>query len=115
MPGSDSSPMRSYGCTFGCGNPYDYVIVSVSDNDVQMLCLPCYVRLAADMIAAVTEPDNPAVMEALRAVAMDNVTQAPGPSGKPRGHNAPAGTDDPGIFEAFDSVVTVDDLPDEFR
>lgn len=115
MPDNDSVPMRSYGCTFGCGNPYDYIIVSVSDNSVEMLCIPCYVKLAADMVAAITEPRNPEVMEALRAVGRDNADTVPGPRGKPRGRNAPAGTDDPDILSAFDSVITTEDLPDEFR
>jgi hypothetical protein len=115
MSDSDVPNMRSYGCTFGCGNPYDYVIVSVADNSVEMLCVPCYVRLAADMIAAITEPSDPGVMEALRAIGMDNAETVPGPSGNPRGHNAPVGADDPAVFEAFNDVITVEDLPDEFR
>lgn len=115
MPGNDSAPMRSYGCTFGCGNPYDYVVISVADSSVEMLCLPCYVRLAMDMVAAITEPEDPDVARKLAAIEMDMEETVPGPSAAPRGHNAPSGADDPAILEAYDSVITVDELPDEFR
>lgn len=115
MPDSTGMPQRSYGCTFGCGNPYDYVIVSVADNTVELLCVPCYVRLAADMVNAITSPDDPKVVAALNAVARDTAERVPGPSGEPRGHNAPAGTEDPDILSAFESVITVEDLPDDFK
>lgn len=106
---------RSYGCTFGCGNPYDYIVVSVADGSAEMLCLPCYVRLATDMVAAVTDPSDPKVREAMSALAEMPIQTVPGPSGKPRGHNAPATSDDIDDFEAFEDIITTDDLPDEFR
>lgn len=115
MPSNSGMPERSYGCTFGCGNPYDYIIVSAVDNSVEMLCIPCYIKVAADMVAAITDTDNPDVMAALQSVAVDNAEAASGPKGKPRGHNAPSGFNDPDILEVFDSVITTEDLPDEFR
>lgn len=115
MTDTTGMPERSYGCTFACGNPYDYIIVSVIDNSVECLCVPCYIKLAADMVAAITDPDSPEILAKLQAVAQDNVDSAPGPRGKPRGRNAPAGNYDPDVFEAFDTVVTTDDLPEEFR
>lgn len=115
MADNPNTNTRSYGCTFGCGNPYDFIIVSVADNSVEMVCVPCYVRLAADMLGAITVPDSPEMMEALRAVGMDNSERVPGPAGNPRGHNPPAGTEDPAIFEAFESVISAEDLPDEFK
>lgn len=109
------SPARSYGCTFGCGNPYDFVLVTVEDGSTEFLCTPCFVSLAADMLKAMTEPDSPDVAQA-SAWAHDNpVNQAPGPAARRRGHNAPATTTDPSIMEAFESVMTVDELPEEFR
>lgn len=106
---------RSYGCSFACGNPYDYILVSVSDGTAEMLCMPCYVRLAIDMIAAVTETDNPAVQEALKAVNAIEIDTAPGPAGKSRGHNAPATADDADLFAAFEETITPEDLPEEFK
>lgn len=106
---------RSYGCSFGCGNPYDYIIINVQDGSVEFLCLPCFVRLATDMVAAVTSPDDPKVIEAMKAAAGNVIELAPGPSGKKRGKNAPAATEDPDLLAAFDDRITVDELPEEFR
>lgn len=108
-------PTRSYGCSFGCGNPYDYIVVSVSDGTTEFLCLPCYVKLAADMVAAVTSPEADDVKEALANAG--TVETAPQTHSKPksRGKNAPVTTDDDDLLEEFSSVVTVDDLPDDFK
>jgi hypothetical protein len=106
---------RSYGCTFGCGNPYDYIVVSVADSTTELLCLPCYVRLATDMLVAVTDPSNADVKAALAAVGGLELSQVPGPTGKRRGHNAPATTDDDAIFAAFEDAITAEELPDDFR
>lgn len=112
---SSGNITRSYGCTFGCGNPYDYIVVAVADGTTEFLCLPCYVRLATDMIAAVTDPDDPKVQKAMAEATA--VLQAPMASNgvKPRGKNAPATSQDDDILDAFDSVITEDELPDEFR
>jgi hypothetical protein len=115
---TDSTPatsQRSYGCTFGCGNPYDYIVISVADGTVEFLCLPDYVRLAVDMVEAVNNPDG---LKVLAAMAADETPeQAPMKNSGPlrRGHNAPATTDDDDLFEAYDSVVTEEELPDEFK
>ncbi len=106
---------RSYGCTFGCGNPYDFVFISVSDGTTEFLCLPCMVRLAGDMVEAVTNPDNATVKDAMSAY--DGGDQAPmsGNGSKRRGKNAPATNDDHELFESFDSCITTEELPEEFR
>lgn len=110
-----ASPERSYGCSYGCGNPYDYLIVSVADSSVELLCLPCFVRLATDLVAAVTDPEADKVKEALALAGTSFMPLAEGPSGKARGHNAPANADDPDLITSYDDVITVDDLPDEFK
>jgi hypothetical protein len=106
---------RSYGCSFGCGNPYDYIVISVVNGEVEFLCLPCYVKLASDMVAAVLEPQSPEVQEAMRLAGESAGDQAPGPRGRRRGHNAPATTDDDDILSAFESAITYEELPDEFK
>lgn len=108
-------PPRSYGCTFGDGNPYDYILISVVDGSCEMVCLPCFVRLARDMLAAMLNPDDPEVLKAIALLNNTQDEQAPGPSGKRRGHNAPATNEDPALFDSFESVMTVDDLPDDFK
>lgn len=106
---------RSYGCTFGCGNPYDYVLVAVADGTTEFLCLPCYVKLATEMVEAVTNPNAPNVGKALSYSA--NLESAPMRSNgvKSRGKNAPATSDDDDLVEAYSGVITEDELPDEFR
>lgn len=110
-----SAPERSYGCTFGCGNPYDYIVIDVASGETQFLCLPDFVRLAHDMITAVISPDAPEVQQWVALGAMPDGESVPGPKGRRRGHNAPATNDDPDLFTAFDEIMTVDDLPEEFK
>lgn len=109
------SPARSYGCSWACGNPYDYVFVNVQDATTEFLCMPCFLKLAEQIITAVTSPEGQEIMAALAEAA--NLESAPMDTTqvKARGHNAPANTEDPDLIEAFDSVITVDDLPDEFK
>ena len=116
MPGEDPAlPVRSYGCTFGCGNPYDYIIISAADGQTEFLCMPCFVKLATDMIGALLDPDSPQVAEAIALARQESGEQVPGPSGQPRGRNAPATSGDSDLFAAYDSRLTADDLPDEFK
>lgn len=106
---------RSYGCSFGCGNPYDYIFISVAGGETLFLCLPDFVRLASDIVATVTTPDPDQVAQWLKAISP--LDQAPhrGKGARTRGHNAPAEVDDPELFDAFDAVITSDELGDEFR
>jgi hypothetical protein len=106
---------RSYGCTFGCGNPYDFIVIDVADGTTQFLCLPDYVRLAVDMVAAVSNPTDPKVIAAMAGnVAPESVPmRGRGPAS--RGRNAPVTADDDDLIEAYTGVITEDELPDEFR
>lgn len=106
-------PARSYGCTFGCGNPYDFVIVQVADGTTEFLCMPCFVKLASDVLAAMTEVDNPQVKLALASMNGLGGDVVPGPTGKAHGHNAPATNDDPALFDAYEDVVTLEDFLEE--
>lgn len=110
-----NSPARSYGCTFGCGNPYDFIVVTVSDGTTEFLCLPCYVKLAMDMVEAVTNPDSENVKAAMEMPDIFEAAPMAVSTIKPRGKNAPATTDDEDLIEAFAGVITEDELPDEFR
>lgn len=114
---TDPSPEleRSYGCTFGCGNPYDFILIDVASGTTEFLCLPDFARLAADMVAAVTSAGDPSVIAAMAYASSDPVESAPGPGGRGRGRNAPATSTDPDLFGHFDAIITVDELPAEFR
>ena len=106
---------RSYGCTFGCGNPYDIIVISIADGTTEFVCIPCFVKLASDMITAITESDNPTVREAMESWVAGTPDMAPGPGAKRGKRNAPATSDDPDLLDAYDDVITVDELPEEFR
>lgn len=115
MPEGSGLPVRSYGCTFGCGNPYDVIIISVADSTTELLCMPCYVRMASEVLATII---NPYGEESKRAAEVaGEIVQVPmrGKGARGRGHNAPATADDPDIFEAYDSRITAEELPEEFK
>lgn len=114
MAAPDESGM-SYGCQYGCGNAYQVILIQVTDSSVLMLCIPCFVTTAIDIVGAMTGEISPEVQQQADELKALNAEQAPGPRAKRGRHNAPAGNVDPDLFEAFDTVVTVDDLPDEFR
>lgn len=115
MTSPNGESERSYGCTFGCGNPYDYIVISVRDGTTEMLCLPCFVRLASDIVTAVTEPDPDQVMKWLHTISPLDPTPMKGRRARTGKHNAPATSSDPDIFDAYDASITTDDLPAEFR
>lgn len=100
---------RSYGCTFGCGNPFDFVVISVSDGTAEFLCLPCYVHLATDMVTAVVDPSDPKVRETMANLGQLQFTAAPGPAGRTGKRNAPVTETDPGVIESFDSEIDDDE------
>lgn len=108
-------PQRSYGCSLACGNPYDFVVVLVQDGTTQFLCTPCFVRTAQDMLQAMIDGQNPEVVR--RIAEIGDVDMAPMTTDHvmPRGHNAPAGQDDPDAIEQFASFVLEDELPDAMR
>lgn len=115
MPAQQPIIERSYGCTFGCGNPYDYVFVSVRDGTTELLCTPCFVRLAGDIIQAITEPDPEQAARWLKTISPLDQAPMSGNGPRKRGKNAPATSDDPELFDAFDSVITAEELGEEFK
>lgn len=114
MPANQGTK-RSYGCSYGDGNPYDFVIIQVGEKEVLMLCTPCFIQTAAQMLEAMQNPDNEVVRKML-AEAPDASEQVPFEDDIPgRGHNAPVETKDPDAIEAFESFVLEDELPDGFK
>ena len=115
MTSPDSETQRSYGCTFGCGNAYDFVFISVRDGTTEFLCVPCFLRLAYDILSAMTESTPEQVAHWLKAISPLDPTPMKGNRPRPGRRNAPATTDDADLFEAYDSTISADDLPAEFR
>lgn len=111
----NSAPERSYGCSFGDGNPYDYILVDAQAGEVLFLCVPCFIKQAVDMVTAFTDPDSPEASLAQQMQIQMAGNGVPGPTGRKRGHNAPANSDDADLFAAFDSVITADELGEEFK
>lgn len=111
----DERPDRSYGCSLGCGNAYDFVVVLVQDGTTQFLCTPCFVRTAYDMLQAMANPDDPEVQR--RIAAGGTVETVPWMDGKVSGpgHNAPVELNDPDAIERFESFILEDELPDAMR
>jgi len=73
------------------------------------------VRLAADMVAAVVNPDDPEANLAVDIMAGIELAPMSGNGAKSGRRNAPATNDDPDLFETFDDVITADELPEAFR
>lgn len=106
---------RSYGCTFSCGNPYDYIVISVADGSTEFLCLPCYLRLAQQIIEAVTEPGSEVVQRAMAEMGHLDTAPQTHDLPKPGKHHAPVTSEIDDVMEEYTSVIDSADLPDEFR
>jgi hypothetical protein len=105
-------PARSYGCTYGCGNPYDYVLIDVQGSEVLLLCVPCFIRTAMDMVTAVVEKGDPEVEKRVAEGAVSDQAPMTGRAVAKRGHEAPGDVDDENAIETFESYVLEDEVAD---
>lgn len=103
---------RSYGCSLACGNPYDFVVVLVQDGTTQMLCTPCFVQTAADMLSAIVNPDDPEIQRRMSDVGPVEQVPMAGRQVAKRGHEAPADSFDPDAIETFAGYVLDDEVND---
>lgn len=115
MDPDESTPQRAYGCSYACGNPYDFVVVTVTDGSTLMLCTPCFIQTAGEMMEAMINPENSEVVRKLREAGEVNVTPMTDGGVKRRGHNAPVDTEDPDAIDKFEAFILPDELPDDFR
>jgi hypothetical protein len=106
---------RSYGCSNGDGNPYDFVVITVVDATTQFLCTPCFVQAAIVLVSAVTEPDDPEIQAAVAAAGTIEQVPMHGRKVAARGHEAPTEVDSESLIAAYDSRILPDELPDEFK
>lgn len=90
-------------------------MVDVRNGETDFLCVPCLVKVAADMVAVLTDPNSPEVLKAVAEMAGAEAAPMKGSKPKARGHNAPVTADDDDFIDTFDKIVTVDELPPEFR
>lgn len=110
----EESP-RSYGCQYGCGNSMDVILTQILDNSTLILCIPCFVKTAIEIVDAMTgdiSPDVEAQRQELNAMEQAPMTGSRARRGR---HNAPVGVDNEGLIEVYDTQITDDELSDEFR
>lgn len=115
MTESPETPTRSYGCSFGCGNPYDVIVVMVADGTTEFLCMPCFIKMASDMVEAITNPDSPMVQLALTEAGEIEAAAMNSPGPRKRGKNAPVTAEGDDILEAYEALVLEDELPDAYK
>jgi hypothetical protein len=109
----DDAPPRSYGCSYGCGRPYDFIVTNVSDMSSLALCAVDFMRTAHDMMVAAMESDNPDVQERLAEAVLTDVVPFEDNGLKRGRHNAPVEANSADAIAAFDGFVFEDELPDE--
>lgn len=112
MTDDTTTERRSYGCSMGCGNPYDFIVVMVSDADTQLLCTPCFVRNAMDMVTAIMNPDDPEVVKRIAEAGAPEQVPMNGRQTAKRGHEAPADSLDPDAIDKFEGYVLDDEVDD---
>lgn len=103
---------RSYGCQFGCGNPMDVVLTQILDNSTLILCIPCFVKVAIEIVDAMTGDVSTEVETARQELATMEQAPMSGSRARRGRHNAPVGTTSDDLIEAYDSAVTADELDD---
>lgn len=101
---------RSYGCSYGCGNPYDFVVVTVSDMSSLALCAICFMRTATDMMQAVIDADNPEVQRRIAEAQITDSVPFDDEDLRTRGHNAPVDAASEDAIAAFDGYILPDEL-----
>lgn len=52
-----------HACQYGCGRPYDVIMVQVIDGSSSFLCIPCLMAWSHQIMTAMVEPENPQVSE----------------------------------------------------
>lgn len=110
----DAPPM-SYGCQYGCGNPYHVILINVLGGDTLFLCMPHFVSTSVDIVDAMTKgvsPEVEAERQAMNAEAVDGGQHTRAKRGR---HNAPSGEEDPDAVAAFDGIVYEDELDERFQ
>lgn len=110
----DAPPM-SYGCQYGCGNPYHMILISVIDGSTLFLCMPHFVQTATDVISAMTNGLSPEAEAERQAMNAEQVAESADVTARRGKHNAPAGAEDPDLVAHFDGIVYEDELDERFR
>lgn len=77
------APDRTYPCSYGCGNQIDVILTQVDDSTTLMLCIPCFVLTAQQVLEAMVNPESPDVKARIAdAGPVDRATRARSASAK---------------------------------
>jgi hypothetical protein len=109
MSDAEDLEPRSYGCSSGDGNPYDFIVVLVNDGTTQFLCTPCFVQSAMDMVTAIINPDDPEVQKRIAEAGDIDTVPMMGRQVAKRGHEAPTDSLDPDAIDTFEGYVLEDE------
>lgn len=112
---AEQTPVRSYGCEYGCGNAYDIILLQPLDSTTMYLCFPHFFQTAADVYTAFMGEATPELREMMGELASLVTTDVAGDKPRRGRHNAPVGTDNQDIIDTFDGVVYEDELDERFQ
>lgn len=108
-------PVRSFGCQYGCGNPMDVMLYQFVDGSTLVLCIPCFIRTAMDIVTAMTSNPDEGIQQMMAEMTTLDMVDTPTARARRGKHNAPAGVDNAELIDAYDTAVTEDELGDEFK
>ena len=111
----DLAPVRSFGCQYGCGNPMDVMLYQFVDGSTLVLCIPCFIRTAMDIVTAMTSNPDEGVQQMMAEMTTLDMVDTPTARARRGKHNAPVGVDNAELIDAYDTAVTEDELTDEFK
>lgn len=77
--------------------------------------MPCFIRLAVEIVQAVQTTEGAELVTAINDMGKLQAAPMSNPPRRKRGHEAPVNADDPTLIEAFDSRITEDELPEDFK
>lgn len=108
------APDRTYPCSYGCGNQIDVILTQVEDSTTLMLCMPCFILTAQQVLEAMVNPDNPDVKKRISdAGAVNRATRGKAASSRAKKPEE-QDPDDPDYiapFQGFDIEESSDSDP----
>lgn len=90
-----------HACTWGCGRKYDVVFTQVIDASTLMLCMPCFMSFATNVMRAMVDGTSPEVLDVVAGANLSDVmvvTESYEPGIKPGTYDTPT-ADDEFVFD----------------
>lgn len=106
------APERSYPCSYSCGNQIDVILTQFTDSTTLMLCMPCFLLTAQQVLEAMIDPESGEVKAKVsQAGTVDRATLGPAKS-RARKSGTWIDPNDPDFIEPFSGFDTEDDGPE---